>query len=336
VIDLSVIIVNYRGWKRLAQCLDALINIPQNRFHFEVIIVDNASGDGMLKKFEEQYRSFSFVENEGNHGFANGCNKGASLAKGKSFLFLNPDTIASELALYKMLRKLDSCRKNCIVSCRQLKEDGSEEKSFGTFLSPFTLTGWLRGLNKIFSGSFEKKLSHNHDSLSPDWISGSVVMLSRADFEELGGWDEDFWMYYEDVDLCRRARAGGGEIYLLNTVFVEHNHGGASRINPSITALTKTEVFISRHVYLSKHSKGLSKWYMQSFLVLNNLLTVLLPALLGIPFFFSKKLRIYLNTYVGLLKYYNNCLLHQTWLSSRSVNYPRITQRFTKANLIRL
>ncbi len=319
--DLSIIIVNYRGWKRLRQCLDSLVSIEHARFTFEVIIVDNASDDGILEDFRNLFSSFIFIENSGNNGFANGCNTGASSAKGRIFLFLNPDTIVTEDSLYRMLQKLGACNKNCIVSCRQIRENGSEDKSYGTFLSPFALTGWLRGLKKIFTGSFEDKLPRNHESMFPDWVSGSVIMISKGGFVDLGGWDEDFWMYYEDVDLCKRARNAGGEIILLLNVFVEHNHGGASRINPQITALTKTEVFISRHLYISKHSKGFEGFYMQTFLIFNNLITILIPAFLGMILFFNKKLRVVSITYAGILKYYINALFHRTWISTRSVNY---------------
>lgn len=320
--DLSVIIVNYKGWKRLKQCLDSLSVISPIDFSFEVIIIDNASNDGLLETFRCRYPSFIFVPNSGNNGFANGCNLGASIAKGETLLFLNPDTIVSEQALFGMLQELRNFNRSCIISCRQIKEDGNDEKAYGRFLSSFTLTGWLRALKKIITGIDGKNFPQDSRCIYPDWVSGSVIMISKTDFQRIGGWDEDFWMYYEDVDLCKRLRDSGGDIIFLKDIVVEHNHGGATRVNPSITALTKTEVLISRHLYVSKHLKRF-KNLIQVFLVLNNLISFFIPAVLGLIFFFNRKMSAFSKIYARLTGYYLNSLSHGTWLSVRSVNYNK-------------
>ena len=282
--EVSVIIVNYKGWSRLGQCLDSLAVIPQGQLLFEVIIVDNASDDGILAEFQKKYSRFQFIMNTGNNGFANGCNLGAKKSKGEYLLFLNPDTVIEDRAILGMLTQVRKSKANSIITCRQIREDGSEEKPYGEFLSPLTLTGWLRAINRTFTYR-KAALFDDSDFCSPDWVSGSVVMISRISYLNIGGWDEDFWMYFEDVDLCKRARDAGGDVILLKNFTVEHNHGGSSRVNWKITTLTKTEVFISRHVYIAKHERGLKEVYMQTFLVLNNLITGFIPAMLGFIFF---------------------------------------------------
>ena len=318
--EVSVIIVNYRSWRRLGQCLDSLMAIKENQLTFEVIIVDNASNDGVLAEFQTKYTSFHFILNTGNNGFANGCNLGARNTKGDHLLFLNPDTVIGEQAMQGMLTRVRKSRVNSIISCRQVKSDGSEEKPYGKFLSPATLTGWLRALLRITKGSIEVLLE-NADSYSPDWVSGSVIMISKETYANIKGWDEDFWMYFEDVDLCKRARDAGGDIILLKNVTIEHNHGGSSRLNLQVTALTKTEVCISRHEYIAKHEKGLKGVYMQTFLVINNLVTGFIPAVLGVLLFFNKSLKIASIIYFNLTKYYINALINRTWVSPRSVRY---------------
>lgn len=320
--DVSVIIVNYKGWSRLGKCLDSLALIPENQLTFEVIVVDNASGDGMLEKFQTKYSHFRFILNTGNNGFANGCNLGAKYAKGDYLLFLNPDTVIGEQAILGMLAMVRGSKPNSIISCRQIREDGSEEKPYGQFLSPLTLTGWLRAINRIIGGRSEGMLG-NEALISPDWVSGSVVMISKVSYLNIKGWDEDFWMYFEDVDLCKRARDAGGDVILLKNVTVEHNHGGSSRINTSISTLTKTEVFISRHVYLSKHEKGLKRACMQIFLVFNNLIAGFIPAVLGLLVFFNKSLKIASMTYFKLIKYYIQAMIYRTWMSPRSVKFRK-------------
>lgn len=319
--DISIIIVNYKGWERLSQCLESLSVIEDNRFSFEVIVVDNNSNDGFFDHFRQLYSKFTFILNSGNLGFANGCNLGAANSKSACLLFLNPDTIVSSEALFRMLTETLLRKPFSVISCCQMTENGLKEHPFGRFLSPSNLTGWLRALNKIVFRHEEKLFPQTEQYFYPDWVSGSVVMITMASYKGLKGWDDDFWMYFEDVDICRRARANDGEIVLLKNVCVEHNHGGASRINPQTTALTKTEVNISRHVYISKYEVGMKAIYMHTFLIMNNLLFGLLPAIVGTILFFSISLNVISRTYFQLAAYYLNVLTSGTWISKRSVNY---------------
>ncbi len=319
--DLSIIIVNYRGWKRLSQCLESLSIIDDSRFLHEVIVVDNNSGDGFFDQFREIFPQFTFILNTGNNGFANGCNLGAMKSQGENLLFLNPDTVANAESLYAMLSEVRERRPYSIVSCCQVTENGAMERPYQRFLSPSNLTGWMRAIHKIVSPDREKLFSQNEKYIYPDWVSGSVVMISRISFEGLTGWDDDYWMYFEDVDLCRRARSKDGQIVLLRTFCIEHNHGGSTRINRQVTALTKTCVHISRHIYISKHEKGGRALYMHTFLVMNHLLFGLVPAISGFFFFFIGSLNVITRIYGHLLSYYLRALRSGTWLSRRSVHY---------------
>ena len=123
------------------------------------------------------------------------------------------------------------------------------------------------------SGSFVEKAITGNELFFPDWISGSVVMMKKDIYGQLNGFDEDFWMYYEDVDICKRAQDAGGRIVFCKNITIEHNHGGSSRMNLRITSLTKTEVYISRHVYISKHKRGIERGLIQTFLVVNSLIS---------------------------------------------------------------
>lgn len=321
MVDISIIIVNFRGWKRLSQCLESLNVIEDNRFSHEVIVVDNNSDDGMLESYRQLFPGFTFILNDGNFGFANGCNLGAMNSHGSYFLFLNPDTIINAEALFAMLTEVRIRKPFSVISCCQVKENGTEERPYGSFLSPFNLTGWLRAINKIFLHHPEKSFIQTESYLYPDWVSGSVIMVGRETYNGLKGWDDDFWMYFEDVDLCRRASLKNGEIVLIKTVSIIHNHGGASRINKQVTALTKTCVNISRHIYISKHEAGWKAFYMHMFLILDHILFGLLPAIVGAVFFFNRGLNVMMLTYFQLVVYYLNVLKSGTWLSRRSVNY---------------
>lgn len=324
MVDLSIIIVNYRGWKHLENCLGALESFSGEQFSFEVNVVDNCSNDGKLEAFQLRYPNFRFHLNSGNNGFSSGCNLGANVSGGEYFLFLNPDTIASEAAIANLLTTIRRDESITILSCLQKNSNGREERPYGFFPSLFTLSGLLRAIyREIKKNELAERFSPAKDLIYPDWVSGSVVLISKQQFKQLGGWNDDYWLYYEDVDLCKRAFDVGGRVALHNRISIIHNHGGATRINPRVTALTKSEVIISRHVYLSQHYRGLSAVGLHFVVISGVLLGKLIPALLGLPLFFVRRLNQYTHLYRRLLAYYFLVPFRGTWLSPRSVNYKK-------------
>lgn len=327
--QLSVILVNYRSWKRLNQCLTALEQLNLNYDETQVIIVDNQSGDGQLEIFKNNFKDFIFYENSGNHGFANGCNKGASLASGENLIFLNPDTIVGKEAWIDLVTATSLLSQKLLLSCSQINDHGRDTHPYGYFLQLNTLLPIARSIKKIFQGIGKSIiLPSGHMACSPDWISGSLIMISKINFIQLGGWDEDFWMYFEDMDLCNRFRKSGGNIFVLTDTKVIHNHGGASRINPETSALTKAEVMISRHVYIEKYFTGVSKNIAQIYLILNNLmLEPLIFGLAGIILFFQPRAFTYTLRYIRIIKYYFHAWKNKTWISPRSVNFRSIQPR---------
>jgi GT2 family glycosyltransferase len=149
------------------------------------------------------------------------------------------------------------------------------------------------------------------------------VLIRHDTFNKLNGFDEDYWMYFEDVDLCKRIRNIGGKVAFCNFVTIEHNHGGSSRINLRTTTLTKTEVYISRHVYMSKNKKGIEKSVIQAFLVFNNLISGGIMALLALLFFFVPKIYSRALIYCKLIRYYTGAVFRLSWISPRSVNFHK-------------
>ncbi len=316
--EVSIIIVNYKSWKHLKDCLDALIHFHQDDFSFEVVIIDNNSDDGKLNEFSEKYTQFKFIENTGNNGFANGCNFGAMHSVGKNLLFLNPDAIANEAAIYAMLNSLNTNKNYGIVSCNQLNNNGSFEAINRVFPGPFTLFGITRAIYRLIS----KETKQDDEIIFPDWVSGSVVFISREWFQKINGWNEDYWMYFEDVDLCKKVRNANGEVVLLKNINMIHNHGGASRINIHTSKITKSEVLVSKHVYIRNHFKGLTRFLLLLLLILISLVSKTISAIIGMCFFFIPKLKLKLYLFIELIKYYNHSLKKGTWLSKRSMNLP--------------
>jgi GT2 family glycosyltransferase len=319
--DLSIIIVNYRGWRRLKECLDGLSSFTGKVMSYEVIIVDNNSDDGVLDKFKIDYPRFIFIINSTNGGFGNGCNLGSKIATGDYFLFLNPDTVATESAIKKLLERAIEFPGNYISSCRQENDKGKESKAFGLFPGFGRMTGPGRSIYRLLNRkSIALKTAERNSLVRPDWVSGSIMLVRKEIFSELNGFDGDFWMYFEDMDLCRRARDMNGEIAFFTDITIRHNHGGSSRINLKTTALTKTEVLISNHVYISKHEKGLKRILLQLILVLVNIVAGIPAALAGILCFMRPKMLSKAIIFGRLISYYFGAIVRKSWISTRSVN----------------
>ncbi|MEQ6124275.1 glycosyltransferase family 2 protein [Pseudotenacibaculum sp. MALMAid0570] len=319
-IDISIVIVNYRSWKHLKDCLNSL-KFENNEFLFEVIVVDNNSSDKKIEVFQEDFSEVKFLQNTGNNGFANGCNFGAQHSKGKYLLFLNPDTIANKDAIEKMWNFAKANPTKGIVSCEQKKSKGGYEKSQRIFLNTFTLFGLTRALYRFLNKKrLQNKFETKENILFPDWVSGSVVFISKEWLNQINGWNEDYWMYYEDMDLCRRVQNSNGQIALLKDAEIIHNHGGASRLNIKTASITKTEVLISKHVYISNHFKGFENGIAQCCLVVNNLIIKLLLGIIGVLLFFIPKMRLNVYLFLKMIRYYFSSLIRMSWLSKRSMN----------------
>ena len=316
---ISAVIVNYRSWDKLSACLDSLLNTQLTTGSLEIIVVDNCSNDQKLTTFRQQYPTINFILNQGNYGFANGCNTGAKVAKGDYLFFVNPDTEVPSHALEQLKSAIQPLPPYSIVATQKLGSNNKYERVERFFPRWYTLTGIGKALHRKFiSNQLKIDFAKDKTTVYPEWVSGSVIFMRRLDFEKLGAWNEQFWMYSEDVDLCKRASALGGKIALLQNVDIIHNHGGSSRINPVTTALTKSEVYISRHVYLSVHHTGIWWYLIQTILVVKSVLKTAVIALLSLLAFNHPKAKANRFLFYNLLGYYANAALHKTWLSPRS------------------
>jgi GT2 family glycosyltransferase len=275
----------------------------------EVIVVDNNSGDSIINDFEKRFSKFHFIKRSINGGYAYGCNRGAAEAKGDILMILNPDTIVRENEVEKLLEGIRSKPEYYILSCRQVYDDGKECRATGKF------PGY--SFRKMFP------VKPNGFVSFPDWVSGSLMVMRKEIFNKLNGFDESFWMYYEDVDICMRARNAGGEIAFFNDIVIEHNHGGSTRSDLKTTSITKCEVQTSRHLYIHKHFRGLKRIMMQFLIITDNLLTGIISGILGLLLFFIPKLFVRVLILVRLIIYYASSLKRRSWISPRSVIYAK-------------
>jgi GT2 family glycosyltransferase len=283
--DLSIIIVNYRGWDDLASCLQSLAPLLKGETEpsTEVVVADNDSADDRLEAFAARFPETRFVTNSGNHGFAHGCNLGAGNARGETLLFLNPDARDPGDQFRSLWQALQSHQEAQVRTARQLDQHGRGQKVFDAFPSAINLLGPIRALLRLTGAARYQDARRCQDNWrGVDWVSGSALMIRRSAFEALDGWCDDFWMYVEDVDLCRRARDRGMQVAFTAEAVIEHRHGGTSRSNLEAAAMTRSEVIISKHLYASRHFGGLHAAVFHGLLVASRWPTLILARLIRI------------------------------------------------------
>lgn len=250
---LSIIIVHYGPTTALERCLNALTASGGPKR--EIIVVDNG-GDTPLKA--KPHSGYTIVPNSGNPGFAHGCNTGVSIASGELLLFLNPDVVALANDLNILVKEHAAHPEYAVLSCRQTNSAGRLSKAFDTFPSLTTLFGWTRALMRLFvSGKNPDSRSNWDGIIDCDWVSGSVLMISAADLQKVGGWSDDYWLYMEDVDLCRRVRNQGMRVGCTSAVTLVHDHGVSTRSNENTEVLCRAETIISSHAWAARHIVGI-------------------------------------------------------------------------------
>jgi GT2 family glycosyltransferase len=240
------------------------------------------------------------------------------------FLFLNPDTKLTLEALETLLQTTFSHPEIGILSCLQINENDVFYKQNNLFPALGRFFGISRAIfRKLNKSKLEKRFNNTEDLFYPDWVTGAVVFISRNWFKKIKGWNEDYWLYFEDVDFCKKVSDLGGKVAVTRKATIFHQHGGASRINVKTKALTKTEVIISKHVYISNQFSTGIQIYLQSLLIIGVLLEKTVLSILSLFLFFIPKLKVNRLMLKNVSVYYFNALQKQTWISPRAINYHK-------------
>ncbi len=297
--ELSIVIVNYRSWEYLSKCLSSIL-LGSWLKQQEVIVVDNFSNDGFINEFLEKFPTIKFVQNTRNAGFAAACNLGAAHSSTPNLLFLNPDTLVKDEPIIAVL---DFLKANLSIEMAACLQNGNWRKHLKYFPSLAMQFAPIRSLRQSLSKTKPVAMG-SENVLFPDWITGSFIMISKNAFERINGWNEAFWMYSEDTDLCWRHKKAGGKIALLTNHAIEHLHGGASRKNRKTTILTKSMVIQSKHLYISMNSPQNQKMMMHFTLAVEQFFVFVLLSFL-FPFtLFIDKLKVLWQVKWEVLKFY--------------------------------
>jgi N-acetylglucosaminyl-diphospho-decaprenol L-rhamnosyltransferase len=230
----SVLIVNFRGYDDLERCLQSLE--PQLRPDDEVIVVDNEGNEARAVSIASAFPYVSTLPSAVNLGFAAGINLAARRARNPFLLVLNPDTVVEGPLVAVLEEFLCSNQDTAVVGPRVLNGDGSIQPSARAFPGFSTLLGGRSAwLTRRYPGNpWARRNLLGLDALEPlraDWLSGSCLMTRRDVFERLGGFDESFFLYWEDADYCRRVAGLGLYRMYVPAVSVRHIGGGSARYN---------------------------------------------------------------------------------------------------------
>jgi N-acetylglucosaminyl-diphospho-decaprenol L-rhamnosyltransferase len=231
---LDIVIVNWNSGPLLRECLESVAAAGRDGFALSrVIVVDNASTDGSADGIEGGSPPVLLVRNRVNRGFAAACNQGARGSKARYLLFLNPDTRLDENSLPRPAAFLDDPGNGDvgIVGIQLVDGAGRVSRSCARFPTPWRLFSLMVGLPRLFParfpGHFMTEWDHSGNR-DVDQVMGAFFLVRRHLFESLGGFDERFFVYFEELDFCLRARKAGWRSHYLAEAQAYHKGGGTS------------------------------------------------------------------------------------------------------------
>jgi len=223
--DLGIVIVNWNSEGWLRDCLRSLEAHPPD-VAWDVVVVDNASTDGSVEAVRKEFPRVTLITNPVNLGFAAGSNVGARATPARHLLFLNPDTIMRARTLQRAVAYLDDHPDVGIVGSRTLDRAGKVQPGAYGFPTPLRMFGVVSGFNRFLKITRLQDLSRVKE---PDYIQGSFFLVRRQAYDAVGGFDEDFFIYAEDVDFCLRARQAGWKVRYVPELVITHYGGGSAR-----------------------------------------------------------------------------------------------------------
>lgn len=248
--DLSIAIISYNTRELLLACLQSVQERTAG-LDYEVIVVDNASCDGSVEAVRAQFPQVTVLANSENGGFAKGCNQAAAVSSGRHLLFLNSDTVMQSRTLRTMVQCLDQHLDIGVASCLQRDGHGRVLRSCFPFPS---IRDHVRhsedlpvAIRRMVGVIQPMDFTESQDV---EWANGACLMIRAALFARLGGMDERFFMYFEDVDLCRRVQLMGYRVRHVAEGDVVHLVGRSSCANRN--GLNK-QWELSRIRYVEKH-----------------------------------------------------------------------------------
>lgn len=284
---LTVVVLNFKGSDYMLKCLRSIFKHSPS-CGLQVLVVDNDGFEnGSMRTLRKEVPDAIYLEMGDNVGFSSANNAAARMAKGDTLLFLNGDTRILQGSLNGMLETLNTDPGIGVLGPRQLDSWGRLQRASGMFPALtevlFKDLVTFRSLNNpsvLLDRVNEKKRGVEE----VDWVLGSCLLIRRQAFLDAGGWDEKFFLYFEDIDLCQRVRKAGWRVcasFDMKTSVI--NHGGVAAVRNMLR--TELEHRRSQIRFIEKHYGGEGLWKLRLVLLIKA--AALLP-LSGLIFLFSK------------------------------------------------
>jgi hypothetical protein len=259
--DVSVVIVNWNAKDVLRGCLESVFAETRG-VEYEVIVVDNASSDSSAEMVRDEFPQAKVIANGENRGFAAGNNDGIAAANGRYVLLLNPDTIIRGGAIQKAAAFADAHEDAGVVGCRVWDPDGSRQYTchrFPSVVNTFcAATGLAAALptNRFFGGTLMRWWEHN-ETREVDAVAGCFMLVRREALEEVGGLDERYFMYVEEIDWCYRFRKAGWNVYFYHEAEIVHLMGASSKVSERDMRIEKRKSLLK---FFRMNGGALSAW----------------------------------------------------------------------------
>lgn len=235
--DVSILILNY---KTCELTLGAIRSVYQSdtSYRYEIILVDNHSDDGSVERFRTEFPEIPLIANDENVGFAKANNQAMELAKGRYVLLLNSDTVIRSDTLETMIRFMDEHPNVGASGCKIVLPDGSLDKACKRgFPTPSASFYYAFGFSKLFPrvprfNRYQLGYLDPDQAYPVDCLVGAFMLVRREAIDQVGGLDEQFFMYGEDIDWCYRIKQAGWDIWYYPKTTVVHFKGASSRRKP--------------------------------------------------------------------------------------------------------
>jgi len=266
----DIVIVNWNSGLQLKECIESIYQAERSNCNLnKIIIVDNASSDNSLGLLTEN-ESLIIVQNDKNLGFGKACNQGAAFSRSEFILFLNPDMLIFQdtfTNLFDYINKNDN--KSIAVYGIQLVDDnGKIQQSCAKFPTILRLINRSLGLNKLNPNIFPSYTMENWNhqtTMNVDQVMGAFFMIKKEIFVTLKGFDERFFVYYEEVDLSKRVEELGCKTLFVAEAKAYHKGGGTSE---KVKAKRLFYNLRSRLIYAFKHYNKVEAFFLMTFVFL--------------------------------------------------------------------
>ena len=263
--DVSIIVVNWNTHDLLADCLNS-VAATAGELDLEIVVVDNASTDGSQAMVRQTFPHVRLIANAENVGFARANNQGLAACRGRYVLLLNSDALLTPNSLQTMLDLAESRPRVGIVGAHLRNRDGSFQASHSPFPNLWQEFLILSGIGRLLYGRWYP--SHgpeeNEGPQVVDYVEGACLLVRRAAFEQVGGLDEGYFMFSEEVDWCYAMREKGWQVWYQPEARVIHLGGGSSR---NRRPQREADLYRSRIRFVRKHYGITAAWLLKAQIV---------------------------------------------------------------------